>query len=126
MTNGMSTSASMPLLPSSPVPPSPGLTIEDIGLVMRPLTPSLSLSRSGQPLCGALLDGKYLLIGGTSGLDFLPIRASMTDKDRRRPISLIKRTRFRQLVILSERSNVLLAIAGRNDHVRGAVGQTMI
>ena len=39
-------------------------------------------------------------------------------KETRKPIPLIKRTRFKELSVLSERSNILLAIAGRNDHVR--------
>lgn len=42
-------------------------------------------------------------------------------KETRKPISLIKRTRFKDLAVLSERSNILLAIAGRNDHIRGAL-----
>jgi hypothetical protein len=42
-------------------------------------------------------------------------------KETRKPISLIKRTRFKELAVLSERSNILLAIAGRNDHIRGAL-----
>lgn len=122
------------------------------------MSPSLSLGRYGQPLCGAVLDDKYLLIGTTFGLDFLPLRRvgnksarsglferfagvssssastatlhhptlpegipfvpSPRDIKTRKPISLIKKTRFKQLVVLSERSNVLLAVAGRNDHVR--------
>ena len=42
-------------------------------------------------------------------------------RDTRKPIPLIKRTRFKELAVLSERSNILLAIAGRNDHIRGAL-----
>lgn len=117
------------------------------------MTPSLALGRYGQPLCGAVLDQKYLLIGTTFGLDFLPLNregnrsarsgiferlgvsghhlgsssngrdgdAGLGQQDvrTRKPINLIKKTRFKQLVVLAERSNVLLAVAGRNDHVRG-------
>lgn len=164
-------------------------SINNFGLALNPLSTQMSISRSGQPLCGAVLDGKYLLIGTSLGLDFLPLHIegnkplksglwngvssslserfggsggtssspndttsssqgisssssgngngngkngsssstsaieennSMKDgtKKVRKPISLIKKTRFKQLVILSERSNVLLAVAGRNDHVR--------
>jgi hypothetical protein len=101
-----------------------------IGLTLNPITPNLSLARNAQPLCGAVLDGCYLLIGTTSGLDFLPLpeKGSLPVQhsglkkrhETRKPLSLIKRTRFKQIVVLNERSNVLVAIAGRNDHVRGA------
>lgn len=130
-------------------------SLEAIGLHLLALSPNLTLGRYGQPLCGAVLDGKYLLIGTTFGLDFLPLNragnksskgglferfaststssstshafdnsnnpaSSSTGEDvkTRKPISLVKKTRFKQLVVLSERSNVLLAVAGRNDHVR--------
>ncbi|TKA51927.1 hypothetical protein B0A53_04957 [Rhodotorula sp. CCFEE 5036] len=99
-----------------------------IGLTLNPITPNLSLARNAQPLCGAVLDGCYLLIGTTSGLDFLPLpeKGSLPVQhsglkkrhETRKPLSLIKRTRFKQIVVLNERSNVLVAIAGRNDHVR--------
>ena len=52
--------------PAPPPPPQPSLppqTLGSIGLGLVPLTASLSLSRNSQPLCGALLDGKYILIG---------------------------------------------------------------
>ncbi|GAA5827052.1 hypothetical protein JCM11251_002223 [Rhodosporidiobolus azoricus] len=119
-----------PPLPSSssnappPLPP----TLQSIGLKNLPLTPEMGLSRNGQPLCGAVLDNKYLLIGTTIGLDFLPLplpgslpmkhHGSRKRKETRKPIPLIKRTRFKELAILAERSNILLAIAGRNDHIR--------
>ncbi|SCV71007.1 BQ2448_3769 [Microbotryum intermedium] len=103
-------------------------TIESIGLGLASLTESLSTSRHAQPLCGAILDGKYLLIGTTAGLEFLPLpvpggtaqnaEGGRRSKNTRKPIQLIKRTRFKELTVLSERSNILLAIAGRNDHVR--------
>ncbi|GAA5852956.1 hypothetical protein JCM9279_000092 [Rhodotorula babjevae] len=113
---------------TAPEPEPPSLS--SIGLSLVPLTQPLPLSRSGQPLCGAVLDGRYLLIGTTIGLDFLPLpvpgslpmqhlgNGGKKRKDTRKPISLIKRTRFKELAILSERSNILLAIAGRNDHIR--------
>ncbi|GAA5992014.1 hypothetical protein JCM10908_000699 [Rhodotorula pacifica] len=103
-------------------------TLSSIGLTLNAITPNLSLSRNAQPLCGAILDGRYLLIGTTSGLDFLPLpekgslpvqhRGLKKRRETRKPLSLIKRTRFKQMVVLNERSNVLVAIAGRNDHVR--------
>ncbi|GAA5932487.1 hypothetical protein JCM3775_005933 [Rhodotorula graminis] len=113
--------------PTAPEPDPPSLA--SIGLSVVPLTQPLALSRSGQPLCGAVLDGRYLLIGTTIGLDFLPLPlpgslpmqhlgGGKKRKDTRKPISLIKRTRFKELAVLSERSNILLAIAGRNDHIR--------
>ena len=121
--------------------------LEKLGVELLQLTPGLPLSRHGQPLCGAVLDGKYLLIGTSAGLDFIPLNRAgnrslkngifdrfnlspspassplpSANKEKeakvRKPISLIKKTRFKQLVILDERSNVLLAVAGRNDHVR--------
>ncbi|KAM0755931.1 hypothetical protein T439DRAFT_320630 [Meredithblackwellia eburnea MCA 4105] len=108
---------------STPSPPS----LEEIGLGLVPLTQPLSLSRNSQPLCGALLDDKYILIGTAGGLDFLPIPLpgslpmkshGKKRRETRKPISLIKRTRFKEIAVLSERSNILLAIAGRNDHIR--------
>ncbi|GAA5913181.1 hypothetical protein JCM8208_001693 [Rhodotorula glutinis] len=110
---------------AEPEPPSLG----SIGLSLVPLTQPLALSRSGQPLCGAVLDGRFLLIGTTIGLDFLPLPlpgslpmqhlgGGKKRKDTRKPTSLIKRTRFKEIAVLSERSNILLAIAGRNDHIR--------
>jgi hypothetical protein len=70
-----------------------------------------------------------LLIGTNSGLDFVPLTPftkSSNSSDRSRgsvhtvkPISLIKKTRFKSLKVLEVRSNILLAIAGRNDHLRG-------
>ncbi|KAK4699770.1 hypothetical protein P7C70_g6487, partial [Phenoliferia sp. Uapishka_3] len=110
---------------SSPQPPPP--TLGSIGLSLVPLTQPLSTSRNSQPLCGALLDDKYILIGTTGGLDFLPIPLpgslpmrthGKKRRETRKPIPLIKRTRFKELAVLSERSNILLAIAGRNDHIR--------
>ncbi|KAI5480073.1 mitogen-activated protein kinase kinase kinase kinase 4-like protein [Pseudohyphozyma bogoriensis] len=97
------------------------------GLSLVPLTLALSLSKHSQPLCGAILDDKYILIGTTGGLDFLPIplpgslpmkQHGKKRRETRKPIPLIKRTRFKELAVLSERSNILLAIAGRNDHIR--------
>ncbi|SCZ98405.1 BZ3500_MvSof-1268-A1-R1_Chr7-1g09126 [Microbotryum saponariae] len=103
-------------------------TLESIGLGLASLTQSLSTSRHAQPLCGAILDDKYLLIGTTAGLEFLPlpvpggvaqnVEGGRLSKNTRKPIQLIKKTRFKELTVLSERSNILLAIAGRNDHVR--------
>ncbi|BGO94637.1 hypothetical protein NBRC10512_004934 [Rhodotorula toruloides] len=120
-TIGLSTPPPPPLVPSPP-------TLASIGLTVNPLTQQLSLSRNAQPLCGALLDNKYLLIGTTAGLDFLPLplpgslpmkhHGLKKRRETRKPIPLIKRTRFKELAVLNERSNILLAIAGRNDHVR--------
>ncbi|GAA5865041.1 hypothetical protein JCM1840_005717 [Sporobolomyces johnsonii] len=121
--------AALPL-PTSPdmAPPPPPATLKSIGLSLVPLTQPLSLSRNAQPLCGALLDDKYLLIGTSAGLDFIPLplpgslpmpqHGTKKRKETRKPITLIKRTRFKELAVLSERSNILLAIAGRNDHIR--------
>ncbi|KAK4055227.1 hypothetical protein OIV83_000507 [Microbotryomycetes sp. JL201] len=118
-TVGMST----PIVETTSEEPEP--TLLSLGLSVGALTQSLSLSKTGMPLCGAILDGKYLLIGTTQSLDFLPLPApgamsATNDKQQRtrKPISLIKKTRFKELAVLSERSNILLAIAGRNDHVR--------
>jgi hypothetical protein len=106
----------LPSLSSTEVAPRPVTTLADLGLKMDCITSTLSLSRNSQPLCGAVLDDKYLLIGTTSGLEFLPF----ADRpDIKRPVSLLKRVRFKSIAILSERSNIMLAVAGRNDHVRG-------
>ncbi|GAA5969335.1 hypothetical protein JCM11641_007555 [Rhodosporidiobolus odoratus] len=120
--------ATPPMPSTSAPPPPPPPTLEGIGLSLVPLTPGINLNRNGIPLCGALLDNKYLLIGTTTGLDFLPLalpgslpmkhHGPRKRKETRKPISLIKRTRFKDLAVLSERSNILLAIAGRNDHIR--------
>ncbi|KNE99395.1 hypothetical protein PSTG_07325 [Puccinia striiformis f. sp. tritici PST-78] len=103
-------------------------TLSSMGLKLTALTPTLPASRSSQPLCGAILDDKFLLIGTNSGLDFVPLTAfakASNGSDRSRgavhtvkPISLIKKTRFKSLKVLEVRSNILLAIAGRNDHLR--------
>lgn len=45
--------------------PPPPPTLASIGLNVSPLTQPMGLSRNGQPLCGALLDNKYLLIGSS-------------------------------------------------------------
>ncbi|GAA5872266.1 hypothetical protein JCM3774_003330 [Rhodotorula dairenensis] len=118
--SGTSTSRAPPLGPAPP--------LSSIGLTLNSITPNLSLSRNSQPLCGAILDGRYLLIGTTSGLDFLPLpevgslpvqhTGLKKRRETRKPLSLIKRTRFKRIVVLGERSNVLVAIAGRNDHAR--------
>lgn len=117
--------------PSSPpatqtrgIPP----TLESLGLSLHALTPSLPIGKT-HALCGAILDS-VLLIGTSNGLYFLPLpfpgginerreEGKKQKKLERKPIVLIKRTRFRELAVLSERSNVLLAIAGRNSHIRG-------
>lgn len=132
---------------STPPTAGPPPTLSSIGLSLVPLTQPLSTSRNSQPLCGALLDDKYILIGTfiscisahagikiltrptgtTGGLDFLPIPLpgslpmrthGKKRRETRKPIPLIKRTRFKEIAVLSERSNILLAIAGRNDHIR--------
>ena len=87
------------------------------------------MSRNVAPVDEPDADRDRTRIGTSLGLDFLPIplpgSLPMTQlgrkkrRETRRPISLIKRTRFRELAVLSERSNVLLAIAGRTDQVRG-------
>lgn len=115
----------------SPTSPKPSLS--SMGLTLESVTPVLQHSRIGQPLCGAILDRKYLLIGTSNGLDFIPLRElssssssggskgkqKSSEKELLRPFALVRKTRFKQIAILAERSNVLLAIAGRNDHVRG-------
>ncbi|GAA5923539.1 uncharacterized protein JCM15063_003681 [Sporobolomyces koalae] len=99
------------------------LAANDLALVS--ITPEMRYSK---PLCGAVLDGKYLLIGTSTSLEFLPMplpgsfstygsngsgRAQL-----RRPVPLIRQTSFREMAILSDRSNILVAIAGKNEHVR--------
>ena len=101
------------LQPSAVVPVP---TLSQMSLRIDAVTAPLPLSRNGQPLCGAVLDDKWLLLGTSAGLDFLPLNMPTIKK----PLTLIKRTRFKQIIILKERSNILLAIAGRNDHVRGS------
>lgn len=102
-----------------------------IGLKLTPLTPFLPISRNAHPLCGAILDNKYLLIGTNHGLDFVPLPHLIQSQSHGgangpgssfgtvKPMTLIKKTRFRSLKVLEVRSNILLAIAGRNDHLRG-------
>jgi hypothetical protein len=124
-----STATTRPVSTSSLPPPlSQSLTIADIGLAVHALTQPIS---GMAPLCGAVLDD-YLLIGGADGLYFLPLPISggldlattingrRKKSQTRQPIALIKRTRFREIAILSKRSNILLCIAGKNDHIRGA------
>ncbi|PLW32957.1 hypothetical protein PCANC_17252 [Puccinia coronata f. sp. avenae] len=103
-------------------------TLASMNLSLTPLTPTLPASRNSQPLCGAILDDKFLLIGTNTGLDFVPLTpfvkaSNASDRSRGsvhtvKPISLIKKTRFKSLKVLEVRSNILLAIAGRNDHLR--------
>ncbi|MBW0462002.1 hypothetical protein O181_001717 [Austropuccinia psidii MF-1] len=104
--------------------------LASMNLKLTPLTPQLTISRNSQPLCGAILDNKYLLIGTNNGLDFVPLTPILRPHSNRqnqsssvsigtvKPISLIKKTRFKSLKVLEVRSNILLAIAGRNDHLR--------
>ncbi|KAI9617389.1 hypothetical protein KEM48_004841 [Puccinia striiformis f. sp. tritici PST-130] len=76
------------------------------------------------------MNSSYATATTLSGLDFVPLTAfakASNGSDRSRgavhtvkPISLIKKTRFKSLKVLEVRSNILLAIAGRNDHLRGA------
>lgn len=106
--------------------------LEALGVQVKALTPTMSVSRYAQPLCGAVLDHKYLLIGTVNGLDFLPLRhlaaqtrgrggkaGSVSARKPIKPIPLIKKTKIKDLAVLELRSNILLAIAGRNDHLRG-------
>ncbi|GAA6058745.1 hypothetical protein JCM10212_003433 [Sporobolomyces blumeae] len=124
-----SSAPTSPRLGAERASPSPPVaTLASIGVSLVSITPPLSISRNSQPLCGAVLDDKYLLIGTSTGLDFLPLPlpgslpmpqlGSKRRKEVRKPMALIKRTRFKELAVLSERSNILLAIAGRNDHIR--------
>ncbi|KAH9825113.1 hypothetical protein DFH28DRAFT_1047290 [Melampsora americana] len=100
--------------------------LKSIGLKLTPLTPFLPISRNAHPLCGAILDNKYLLIGTNHGLDFVPLPHllqsrcgdGMNGYGTVKPMTLIKKTRFKSLKVLEVRSNILLAIAGRNDHLR--------
>lgn len=109
-------------------------TLATLGLKLEPLTPSMPISRYPQPLCGAVLDQKYLLIGTINGLDFLPLQQVVTGKSGvvkkltrpLKPISLIKKTKIKDLAVLETRSNILLAIAGRNDHLRGPSAESSI
>ncbi|CAH7675563.1 hypothetical protein PPACK8108_LOCUS10581, partial [Phakopsora pachyrhizi] len=105
-------------------------TLSELGLTLTPMTPLLPIPRNSQPLCGAILDNKYLLIGTNNGLDFVPMAhliRQQADLSKMgvnnmigtvKPMNLIKKTRFKSLKVLEVRSNILLAIAGRNDHLR--------
>ncbi|WAR61177.1 hypothetical protein PtB15_13B429 [Puccinia triticina] len=133
-TYGTSNQATDPAHPDRTA--SPGLnpsyttasTLASMNLKLTPLTPTLPVSQNSQPLCGAILDNKFLLIRTNNGLDFVPLTAfakSSNSSDCSRgsvhtvkPISLIKKTRFKSLKVLEVRSNILLAIAGQNDHLR--------
>lgn len=121
--------------PQIPAPSAPVFAnthnLKSMGLQLTPLTPFLPISRNAHPLCGAILDNKYLLIGTNYGLDFVPLPHVIQSRARAdahgssnsigtvKPMTLIKKTRFKSLKVLEVRSNILLAIAGRNDHLRG-------
>lgn len=89
----------------------------------------LSAGRSVR-LCGAVLDERYLLIGKSDGLDFVQLVPSIlyaasipqpNQKLLRRqqtPRTLIPDVPFRQISILHKRSKMLVAIAGKNAHIR--------
>ena len=115
-----------PIAPPESSSTSPQPTLSSIRLSLHALTPPLPLARNFSALCGVILDD-VLLIGTANGLYFLPlpVPGSLNErgkgkKKERKPIALIKRTRFAQLAVLNERSNILLAIAGKNSHIRGS------
>lgn len=62
---------------SHPSPP----TLDSIGLSVVTLSPPLSTNRAAPPLCGAILDDKYLLIGTYTDLSYLSLRTLDSEAD---------------------------------------------
>jgi hypothetical protein len=67
-------------------------------------------------LCGDILDDRYFLLGTNTGLDFIDLSLPSEQHTLRR---LINNVRFKQLAVLQTgRYEALLAIAGKNNHIR--------
>ena len=103
------------IMPAAPPPPAfPPPTLQELGLDISTVTPSLSPSHFTSPPCsGAFLPPHYLLLCHSQGLDVIPLVSPPA------PISyaLVRRVPFKSVVVMEQRG-VLVAIAGRRDGVR--------
>nr|CAG8436390.1 7000_t:CDS:2 [Entrophospora candida] len=74
------------------------------------------LNKKVKYLCGEILDDRYFLLGANSGLEFIDLTLP---SEQQTPKQLIDLVRFKQLKIIKSKSNgTLLALAGKNNHVR--------
>ena len=102
----------MPTVPPPPALPSP--TLQELGLNISTITPSLSPSHFTSPPCsGAFLPPHYLLLCHAQGLDVIPLVAPPASVS----YALVRRVPFKSVVVMEQRG-VLVAIAGRRDGVR--------
>lgn len=103
------------IMPSVPPPPAfPSPTLQELGLDISTLTPSLSPSHFTSPPCsGAFLTPHYLLLCHAQGLDVVPLVAPPAPMS----YALVRRVPFKSVVVMEQRG-VLVAIAGRRDGVR--------
>lgn len=99
---------------AAPPPALPSPTLQELGLDISTITPSLSPSHFTSPPCsGAFLPPHYLLLCHAQGLDVIPLASPPA------PVSyaLVRRVPFKSVVVMEQRG-VLVAIAGRRDGVR--------
>ncbi|KAF5377426.1 hypothetical protein D9615_005268 [Tricholomella constricta] len=107
-------SSPAPGRPSTPPPPLPAPTLQELGLSLSVLTSDLSPSHfSTPPSSGAFLAPHYLLLCHAQGLDVLPLVSPPAPQ----PYALVRRVNFKSVVVMEQRG-VLVAIAGRRDGVR--------
>ncbi|CAG8604810.1 2463_t:CDS:2 [Paraglomus brasilianum] len=67
-------------------------------------------------LCGDILDDRYFLLGTSNGLEFIDL---FLPHDQQKPHVLIDFVRFKQIKVLqTDRYSTLLALCGRNLHLR--------
>ncbi|CAJ0845940.1 7440_t:CDS:2, partial [Entrophospora sp. SA101] len=74
------------------------------------------LNKKVKYLCGEILDDRYFLLGANCGLEFIDLTLP---SEQQTPKQLIDLVRFKQLKIIKSKNNgTLLALAGKNNHVR--------
>ncbi|KAF9515579.1 hypothetical protein BS47DRAFT_1341734 [Hydnum rufescens UP504] len=100
---------------AEPLPPSlPAPSLDDLGLSLNVITPSLSPSHfATPPTSGAFMKPHHLLLCHSQGLDIVPLVGPPAIAS----YALIRRVPFKSVLVMEERG-VLVAIAGRRDGVR--------
>lgn len=100
--------AQVPEYSPSPSELASGFELKAIGNVFR---------TKDKYLCGDILDNRFFLIGTSSGLDFIDLSLPTEKQTAKR---IIESPRFKQIKIVKTRKNdgLLLAICGRNSHLR--------
>ncbi|KAG8946393.1 hypothetical protein FRC04_011839 [Tulasnella sp. 424] len=100
--------------PPTPPPALPAPTLQELGLQMTAITPSLTPPHFPcPPVSGVFLAPHYLLLCHNQGLDVMPLDGTLPPQ----PYALIRRVSFKSVLVMEERG-VLVAIAGRREGVR--------